>query len=326
VVSRPVGYGGNPHGTGEDDEQQTKTPHPRLGSEVLEREGFIRSKADPRRMVSSLVNGYAELAATIAAGLGIPVPPAMPKVLAHPAKPEVARSGALALTALPGDGGIRSRRVAILVADGVDGTSLATVKAALHAAEAMVHLIAPHLGPVTPANGGPFDATGTLENSAPLLFDGLILPDGAGGVKTLGGHIEVIDFISNQFRHGKTLLAIGASQALLERAGASPSLENGEPDPGILIGSAAKAEHAAANFIAAMGRQRLMQKLPSATGPTAPRADSLSSRPGPALRLGLPRPRRRNRRRRRHRKGPHCPRWRQPRDLRSPLGLLSAMT
>jgi catalase len=219
------------------------------------------------RMVSSLVNVSAELAATIAAGLGISVPSAMPKVLAHPTKPEVDNSGALSLTALPGDGGIRSRSVAILVADGVDGKSLATVKAALHAAGAMVHLIAPRLGPVKPASGDPFDATGTLENSAPVLFDGLVLPDGAGCVKTLGGHVEVIDFIANQFRHGKTLLAIGASQALLERAGASPSLASGEPDPGILIAAAAKAERTAADFIAALGRHRHPEREAGALAP-----------------------------------------------------------
>ena len=219
------------------------------------------------RMVSSLVNVSAELAATVATGLGIPVPPAMPKVLAHPAKPEVVKSAALSLMALRGDGGIRSRRVAILVADGVDGKSIATLQAALHAAGAMVHLIAPRLGPVKPANGDPFDATGTLENSAPVLFDGLVLPDGAGGVKTLDGHVEVMDFISNQFRHGKTLLAIGASQALLERAGACASLASGEPDPGILIGAAAKAERAAADFIAALGRHRHPEREAGALAP-----------------------------------------------------------
>jgi len=219
------------------------------------------------RMVSSLVNVSGELAATVAAGLGIHVPPAMPKALAHPTKAEVAKSSALSLTALPGDGGIRSRSVAILVADGVDGQSIAAVQAALHAAGATVHLIAPRLGPVKPANGDPFDATGTLENSAPVLFDGLVLPDGAAGVKSLGSYMEVMDFISNQFRHGKTLLALGASKALLERAGASASLASGEPDPGILIGAATQAERAAADFIAALGRHRHPEREAGALAP-----------------------------------------------------------
>ncbi len=212
------------------------------------------------RMLSSLVNVSAELAATVAAGLGLAVPQAMPRVLAHPARPEVTTSAALSLTALPGDGGIRSRSVAILVADGVDGQSVAAAQAALRAAGATVHLIAPRLGLVTPLNGKPFNATATLENAAPVLFDGLILPDGAGGLKVLGGHVEVMDFIANPYRHGKTILAIGASKALLERAGASATLAGGQADPGIVLGSAAEIDGALAAFVAALGKHRHPQR------------------------------------------------------------------
>ena len=119
-----------------------------------------------------------------------------------------------------------------------------------------MHLIAPRLGAVTPAKGKPFDATGTLENSAPVLFDGLVLPDGAGGVSALGSHAEVMDFIANQYRHGKTMLAIGASKALLERAGVSATLADGVADPGVVMATAAKADQAVADFIKALGKHR----------------------------------------------------------------------
>ncbi len=208
------------------------------------------------RMVSSLVNVSAELAATVAAGLGIAVPPAMPKALAQVAPPEVTTSAALSLTALPGHGGIRSRSVAILVADGVEGKSIATVQAALQAAGATVHLVAPRLGLVKTTGREPFAATGTLENSPPVLFDGLVLPDGAAGLKALGARIEVMDFISNQYRHGKTILAIGASKALMERAGATVTLSSGGADPGIVMGASAKADDAVAEFITALGKHR----------------------------------------------------------------------
>jgi catalase len=208
------------------------------------------------RMLSSLVNVSAELAATVAAGLGLAVPSAMPRELANPAAPEVTTSAALSLTALPGEGGIRTRNVAILVADGVDEKPIAAVRAALMAAGARVHLIAPRLGPVTTGNGQPFEATGTLENSPPVLFDGLVLPAGTEGVKALGAHIEVVDFITNQYRHGKTILALGASVALMERAGAMPTLASGAVDPGIVIGTAAQAEQAVADFITALSRHR----------------------------------------------------------------------
>ncbi|HSO44034.1 MAG TPA: catalase-related domain-containing protein, partial [Rhodoferax sp.] len=208
------------------------------------------------RMVASLVNVSAELAATVATGLGMAVPKAMPKAMTDAVHPEVTASPALSLTALPGDGGIRTRSVAILVADGVDGRSIATVKAALLAAGAVVHLIAPRLGLVKPASGEPIDATGTLESSPPVLFDGMVLPDGPGGVTLLGGLIEVMDFITNQHRHGKTILALGAAKVLLELAGVATSLASGEADPGILSGDSAKAEQAIKGFITALGKHR----------------------------------------------------------------------
>jgi catalase len=216
------------------------------------------------RMLSSLVNVSAELAAEVAAGLGIAVPAAMPRVLAQPAKPEVTTSAALSLKALPGEGGVRSRSVAILVADGVDGASIAIVQAALLAAGAKVHLIAARLGPVQAASGKPFEATGTLENSAPVLFDGLVLPDGAAGVKVLGARVEVMDFISNQYRHGKTILAFGASKALLDKGGIEMIMRTGEQDPGILMDEPEKAEQAIQRFITALGKHRHPEREASA--------------------------------------------------------------
>ena len=186
------------------------------------------------RMLSSLAYMSPELAAAVVAGLGMAVPPAMPRVLAQPAKPEVTRSAALSLTAVPGDGGTRNRSVAILVADGMAGRSLAVARAALQAAGATVHLIAPRQGPQQAMDGQAFEATGTLENSAPVLFDGVQLCDGAAAVKLLGRDVLVMDFISNQRQHGKTLLAIGLSKALLDQAGVPATPADGGVDPGVL--------------------------------------------------------------------------------------------
>ena len=47
----------------------------------------------------------------------------MPRALPRPAKPEVTLSPSLSLLARPGDGSIAGRRVAILMADGVDGAA-----------------------------------------------------------------------------------------------------------------------------------------------------------------------------------------------------------
>ena len=182
-------------------------------------------------------------------------------------KPEVTRSAALSLTALPGDGGIRSRSVAILVADGTAGRSVAVARAALQAAGATVHLIAPRLGPAKAMDGQALEATGTLENSAPVLFDGVLLCDGAAAVKLLGRDVLVMDFISNQHRHGKTLLDIGLSKALLDQAGVPATLADGAPDPGVLFGSGARADRAVAGFIVALGKHRHPERDPAAVRP-----------------------------------------------------------
>ncbi|NMG76253.1 catalase [Aromatoleum diolicum] len=208
------------------------------------------------RMLASLVNVSADMAAKIAAGLGVKVPGAMPKALAKSMPPEVVKSPALSLTALPGDGGIRSRKVAILVADGVHGASVVAVQAALTAAGAVACIVAPRLGPVKTADGKSMQATGTLENSPPVLFDALVLPDGGDGVKLLAGYGQTLEFVTNQYRHGKTILALGASKALLDKAGIATTLASGRPDPGILLASVDALDDGAAAFIAAAGKHR----------------------------------------------------------------------
>jgi len=134
------------------------------------------------------------------------------------------------------------------------------VQAALLAAGAQVHLIAPRLGAVKPGSGKPLDATGTLEISPPVLFDGLVLPSGAAGVKALSGLVDVMDFISNQYRHGKTLLVLEASKALMAQAGVSATRVNGEADPGIVVETTASTDDAVAAFITALGKPRHPQR------------------------------------------------------------------
>ena len=208
------------------------------------------------RMLASLVNVSPDLAAQVAAGLGMAVPAALPRALETPNTPEVQVSDALSLTALPGDGGIRTRKVALLAAHGVDGASLLAAQAALHAAGAVTVVVAPRLGAVETADGAAVVATASFENSPPVLFDAVVLPDGEAGVKVLLRHAQAIDFAAQQYRHGKTLLALGAAKALLDRAGIEATLPSGDADPGVLLSEACEGDAAHAAFIAAIALHR----------------------------------------------------------------------
>ena len=81
----------------------------------------VQVAAVRERVVSQLRNVSEVLAKAVADGLGMGLPEAMPKALARAPKAEVKSSPALSLLARPGSEGIKMRRIAILVADGVDG-------------------------------------------------------------------------------------------------------------------------------------------------------------------------------------------------------------
>ena len=206
------------------------------------------------RMIGSLLNVSEELAKQVADGLGMAVPKPMPRVLANPAKPEVTRSAALSLTALPGDGGIRTRKIAILVADGVDADEVATLQNALREAGAVPWVVSSRIGPVRVASGSVLSADGSFENSPAVLFDAMVLPGSEAAVKLLRGNAMVGDFIQNQYRHGKTLLGLGASRALLDAQGVRAKLPGGAADEGVLMFDEIKL--ALAPFARAVGMHR----------------------------------------------------------------------
>ena len=208
------------------------------------------------RMLASLVNVSPALAAAVADGLGMALPPALPRVLENPTPPEVTLSAALSLTALPGNGGIQTRKVALLAANGVRGETLLAIQAALEDAGAVTCVVAHRLGAVETCDGTDLKATASFENSAPVLFDAVLLPDGDDAVKRLLAQPQAVDFVAQQYRHGKTLLAIGASSALFNRAGIDPFLGSGEEDPGVLRCEANEMDSAQRAFIAGIAKHR----------------------------------------------------------------------
>ena len=207
------------------------------------------------RMVASLRNVDEDLAAQIAEGLGIDLPDAMPRVLQVAVKPEVTTSRALSLTALPGEGGVRTRKVAILVANGVDGDSLKSLHGALKDAGAVPQFIGPRLGKYSAIGGGSIEADASMENSPAVLFDALVLPDGEAGVKALAADGHTMEFVTNQFRHGKTILAIGASTKLLQKAGISVASDGKNHDDGLLVVRASTAA-STKKFMTALAQHR----------------------------------------------------------------------
>jgi catalase len=208
-----------------------------------------------KRMLSSLRNVSDALAGAVASGLGLDLPKPMPRAIRNVPKPEVRVSAPLSLMALPGSGGIATRKVAILIANGIDGAAVSSVIGALNTAGAVTRLLSSRLGTIKSSSGESFEVDATLENSPAVLFDAMVLPGGPIAVGTLAQDGHVLEFLKDQYRHCKTILALGTSNELLEKAGIASTLPSGAKDPGV-IADRDGARAMEQKFIGAIARHR----------------------------------------------------------------------
>ena len=202
------------------------------------------------RMLSSLLNVSKQLAGAVADGLGMTLPAAMPKAIEKAARPEVASSPSLSLMALPGAGGIATRKVAILIAEGIDAPAVEALQSALTKAGAVTRYVGVRLGSIKASNGAMLDADATLENSPAVLFDGMVLP-GAGAALAKSG--QAVEFLKDQYRHCKTILVMGDATTVLSKAGISR-----ETDAGLILSREGSAPVKA--FLAALAKHRHVER------------------------------------------------------------------
>ena len=94
---------------------------------------------------------------------------------------------------------MRTRKIAVLVADGVDDEALATVKEALLAEGAVVDVIAPR-GIFITDGDVEMMADHTLLTVASVLYDAVYVPGGTNSVATLEAEPDAIHFLNEAFK------------------------------------------------------------------------------------------------------------------------------
>jgi catalase len=70
---------------------------------------------------------------------------------------------------------------------------------------------------------------------------------------------RALEFLKDQYRHCKPILALGAGAALLSNAGIPQSLPTGKKDPG-LVARSGDLDSTANAFIAALARHRHFER------------------------------------------------------------------
>ncbi|PPC94596.1 MAG: catalase HPII [Methylotenera sp.] len=194
----------------------------------------VQTPAIRERVVSLLVNVDKDLAIKVADGLGIALPPAAP--LASDTKfPVLANSPALSETHYPGDGSIKTKRIAILVADGVETNGVTGLYEALLSEGGVPRILSSKLGYVNGNTGYNLPIEATLETMPSVLFDAVVIADGETSVEALRSDGYAAEFLRDQYRHCKPILLLGNAKTLLANAGIGEKLPNGKLDPALLV-------------------------------------------------------------------------------------------
>nr|MBA2760414.1 catalase [Segetibacter sp.] len=190
--------------------------------------GKVETEAIRQRMLMVLNQVDKGLAAQVAYGLGMHIPetpelinlsiPADADPLSYqPVKKEgsLTKSPALSMANTIKDS-IRTRKIAILAADGVMEAELMTVKNSLLAQGAMVDVIAPRLGTIAGATGTQITVDKSLLTVASVLYDAVYVPGGANSVATLEAEADAIHFLNEAYKHCKAIAATGDALQVLE--------------------------------------------------------------------------------------------------------------
>tara|TARA_Y100001951_G_scaffold55100_1_gene43723 strand:+ start:1143 stop:3278 length:2136 start_codon:yes stop_codon:yes gene_type:complete len=201
---------------------------------------FIRE----RQVNEILANIDLELARRVAENLGLPVPSA-PTVT--PKTPTPQDSPALSLmNHAPGN--IKSRKVAILVANGVDGAAIDAFKAKLASEGALAKIIGPSPAPVKTADGKMLPVDAAMDGMPSVMFDAVFVPGGADAAAAMAKSGEAKHYVLEAYKHLKPIVVLGAARPLL----ASLNLTS---DAGLLEGDDVDAVFG--NFAQALGQHRV---------------------------------------------------------------------
>jgi len=206
-----------------------------------------------RQVNEILVNIDMTLAQRVAENLGLPVPKGPTVKAQKTGKPTVDQSPLLSQTnLLPGD--IASRKVAILVADGVDEKAVAVMKAALEAESAHAKVLGPTSAPVKTAGGGTLAVDASAEGLPSIAFDAVFIPGGAASVKALSGDGVALHYVLEAYKHLKAIAYAGDAKQLIDTL-------HLDPDAGLLAVSDSKSFAA---FFDAMKQHRVWAREPKA--------------------------------------------------------------
>lgn len=207
----------------------------------VERE-YIRA----REVNDILANIDLGLAAKVAANLGLPAPKA-----GTVDTPDMSLKASPALSQMnhPGQT-IKGRKVAVLVADGVDAVLADQLTKALEAESLQIKVLGPTSAPVKTSEGKPLPVDASMEGMPSIAFDAVWVAGGKAVLDALKVDGVAVHFILEAYKHLKPVAGDKDAKAWFDSL-------NLKADSGLLAGSDAKTIKA---FIDAIGKHRVWER------------------------------------------------------------------
>ncbi|SPZ85851.1 Catalase HPII [Sphingobacterium multivorum] len=179
--------------------------------------GKVKAVSVRQRMIGILSLVDQGLAAEVAFALGLQVQEEVEKPInkslpadADPSdyepiqvKEKLKKSAALSMQNTIKDT-IKSRKIAVLAADGVDTKSFQAVVDTIRAQGGIVHVIAPKLGEVTGTDKKKIPVEESFLTGASVLYDAIYIPGGKDSVATLQSNADAVHFLNEAFKHCKS--------------------------------------------------------------------------------------------------------------------------
>jgi catalase len=203
----------------------------------------VENLAIKERMLVLLAQIDKTLASSVAFALGISVPKKSPdpmnqsipadgypkKFQSKNVKQRIDMSGPLSMAETIKNS-VKSRKIAILAADGVDETSLKKMQNALMAAGAAAEIISLKLGTLTGDKGSAIVVGKSFLITASVFYDAVYIPGGKKSVDALIKEPDAVHFINQAFKHCKAIAADTDGLSLINKTSIAEKFEGGVSD------------------------------------------------------------------------------------------------
>jgi catalase len=113
---------------------------------------------------------------------------------------------------------IKSRRVAILAAEGYNHAELTQVRDALKQAGAQCKIVSKYMGTLKSVDGSEVEAVKNYETTASIMFDAVFVPGWLKSINALKTQGDAVHFINEAFKHCKAIGATGEGVNLLRES------------------------------------------------------------------------------------------------------------